>query len=83
MGYKVILWDVMTCDWQEDISSAKIASRIIHGVKPGSIIVMHDGRGTRHNYNREQMLAALPGIIQNLQRQGYQFVTLSQLLDDK
>lgn len=81
LGYRVVLWDVMTSDWRVNINATNIASQIIRRVKPGSIIVLHDGRGTKHNYNREQMLAGLPCIIRNLKEKGYKFVTLRQLLE--
>ncbi len=41
----------------------------------GSIILMHDGGG-----NRDQDVEALPRIIESLQSQGYEFVTVSDLM---
>jgi peptidoglycan/xylan/chitin deacetylase (PgdA/CDA1 family) len=42
-GYKTILWDIDTEDWKKTTSAA-VASRIEHGLKPGSanIILAHD-----------------------------------------
>lgn len=45
------------------------------GVHNGSIILMHDGGG-----NREQTVEALPGIIDSLRAQGYELVTVSELM---
>ena len=43
--------------------------------KPGSVILMHDGGG-----DRSQDVEALPGIIDDLKKQGYEFVTIEQLI---
>ncbi len=43
--------------------------------KPGNIILFHDGGG-----NREQTVRALEEILPELQKQGYKFVTVSELL---
>jgi peptidoglycan/xylan/chitin deacetylase (PgdA/CDA1 family) len=45
------------------------------GVRPGTIVLMHDGGG-----DRRPTLAALPRIIHALRRRGYTFVTIPQLL---
>jgi peptidoglycan/xylan/chitin deacetylase (PgdA/CDA1 family) len=43
-------------------------------VKPGAVILMHDGGG-----ERTQTIEALPAIIRELKAQGYTFVTLDDL----
>ena len=44
----------------------------------GSIILQHDGGG-----NRSQTLAALPQEIEFFKRQGYKFVTVTQMLGQR
>ena len=44
-------------------------------IQPGYVILMHDGGG-----NRDQDLEALPKIIDQLHEQGYEFVTISELM---
>lgn len=41
---------------------------------------MHDGDKVRRG-DRSQTVAALPRLIQELRRQGYEFVTVPELLD--
>ena len=48
------------------------------GAHPGAIILQHDGGG-----NRSETLAALPQEITTLKRQGYRFVTVTQMLGQK
>ena len=71
---KVVNWDVDTSDWKLP-GAGSIASTIVHQVRPGSIVLMHDGGG-----DRSQDVEALPGIIDDLKKQGYEFVTVEQLI---
>jgi peptidoglycan/xylan/chitin deacetylase (PgdA/CDA1 family) len=54
-----------------------LLQRILAGVRPGAIILMHDGGGDRH-----QTIAALPKIIRLLRKRHYRLVTIPQLLHD-
>ena len=80
LGYMVVTWDVMTDDWKEDRPARDIVGAIVEKVRPGSIIVLHDGRGTREDYDRSQMLIALPEVIKTLIQRGFDFITLPELL---
>ncbi|MEN8252768.1 MAG: polysaccharide deacetylase family protein [Patescibacteria group bacterium] len=76
LQYKVIGWDVDPEDWRRP-GKDKIVERVLTEVKPGSIILLHDGPYTA---DRSQTIAALPEIIQGLWDKGYHFVTVSELL---
>lgn len=61
----------------------QVARHIIGEVKPGYIILLHDGYGAQHNTqksDRSLIVKALPIIIENLQSRGYQFITVPELL---
>jgi len=84
MGYEVITWDDMTTDYFARSKPKKIAKRIISRVRPGSIIVLHDGLNLNHGVNRENMIEALKIIIPALKEKGYKFVSLKNIaLDSK
>ncbi len=70
-----VLWNIDTLDWKRPGAQA-ITNAVLNNVKNGSIILMHDGGG-----NRSQDVEALPGIIDGLHEQGYQLVTVSELID--
>jgi len=73
-GYTVISWTVDTRDYQRRTVEA-LVDDVMKGVKPGSIILFHDGPG-----KREATLAAVKRIVPRLRAQGYTFVPVSQLL---
>lgn len=76
LGLKTIRWSAMVDDYHADrTTSLKIASGIIELVGPGAIIGLHDGGG-----NREKTVEALPIIICELKRRGYEILPLSELL---
>lgn len=77
MGYKKITWDYMPNDWDSGkTTSAIIADKIIRNARSGAIITVHDGGG-----NREKTVQALPTIITTLKKEGYRFVTVSELIN--
>jgi peptidoglycan/xylan/chitin deacetylase (PgdA/CDA1 family) len=70
-GYYSIQWDVDSLDWK-DLSATDIATRVISGVKSGSIILMHN--------NGLHTAEAVPIIISTLKNKGYTFVPIGQLI---
>jgi peptidoglycan/xylan/chitin deacetylase (PgdA/CDA1 family) len=69
-----VTWDVDPRDWSRP-GSAAIEQRVRAQVRPGSIVLMHDGGGPR-----TQTLAALPRIVHALRRRGMRLVTLPEML---
>ena len=59
------LWSVDPRDWANPPASV-ICRRVVSNVRPGSIVLLHDGSGV----NTEE---ALPCIIKRLRAQGYRF----------
>ena len=74
LGLATILWDVDPSDYTLPGTSA-IVQRVLAQVRPGSIIISHDGGGPRG-----QTLGAYPLIIRTLRARGYRFLTVPQLL---
>lgn len=73
-GYRVVSWNVDSQDWANK-DATTVVNQVVSGVKPGAIVLLHDGGGDRSN-----TVAALPQIIQSLKEQGYKFVTLDELV---
>lgn len=72
---QVVMWDVDSRDWKKP-GAKKIAKSVVKHVKPGSIVLLHDGGG-----DRAQTVAALPMIIRDLKAKGYLFVTVEELVE--
>jgi len=70
---RFVLWTVDPRDWSRP-GAKVIAQRVLDHVKPGSIVLMHDGGG-----DRSQTVAALTLVIAGLKARGYSMVTLSRL----
>lgn len=71
---KHILFDVAPHDWARPGVDV-IVQRVLSNVKNGSIILLHDGGG-----DRSQTVQASKKIIKQLLSEGYQFLTISDLL---
>jgi peptidoglycan/xylan/chitin deacetylase (PgdA/CDA1 family) len=74
LGLATVLWNVDPADWALP-GTAAIEQRVLAQVRPGSIIISHDGGGPRG-----QTLAAYPHIIAKLRERGYRFETIPQML---
>ena len=74
LGLATIMWEVDPSDYTLPGVSA-IEQRVLAQVRPGAIVLSHDGGGPR-----EQTLAAYPYIIKALRARGYRFVTVPELL---
>lgn len=74
-GYQTILWTV--CADHHDAPTPKLmAERVVKLIKPGGIILVHDGTFP----SRWKDVEATPLIIESLSQQGYKFLTLPELL---
>jgi peptidoglycan/xylan/chitin deacetylase (PgdA/CDA1 family) len=88
-GMIEVTWDISTNDQHSFIyfgkpSSERYAEAIVKEAKPGGIILLHDGHGTMQGVpqsDASMTVQALPLIIEQLQAQGYRFVTVPVLLD--
>ncbi len=79
-GYTVILWNIAPNEWLYPDKN-RIIRDVSKRVSPGSIILLNDGASSdAPPLAHQHTIAALPGIIENLQAQGYHFVTISELL---
>ena len=70
-------WHQDTVDWKNP-GVNKIVNTVLKGTKEGDVILFHDGGG-----NRAQTVKALEKILPELQNQGYQFVTINDLMKIK
>lgn len=80
-GVKVVLWsDFDARDWSNP-GVEKIVTTIENNIKNGSIILLHDYNNVR--CDKSQTVKALERIVPDLKNQGYEFVTISELIKNK
>ena len=73
-GLSILLWSVDPKDWAiHDV--ATITNQVVSQAKDGDVILMHD--------MSDSSVDAALAIIDRLQKQGYRFVTASQLATEK
>jgi len=80
LGYRVVNWNVGVQDWR-DTSAADLSEQLITEIKPGSIILLHDGLYSYTNtkfLDREPTLFAVDAILNQLANR-FQFVTLPEM----
>ena len=72
LGQRVVLWSVDPADWRPGSHAKEIVKRVLAAVRPGSIVILHDGGG-----DRSATLAALPAIVRGIRRRGLHLVALT------
>nr|WP_174783497.1 polysaccharide deacetylase family protein [Dolichospermum sp. UHCC 0352] len=73
--YAVIMWSSDSMDYSRP-GVPRLINNIFREAKPGGIVLMHDGGG-----DRSHTVKALPEIISKFRKQGYEFVTVPELLE--
>ena len=74
MGYEMIQWNIDTVDWKQGRSAETILNAVLPKLSDGSIILSHN--------NGFEIETYLPKLIEQAQKQGYRFVTVSELLPE-
>lgn len=71
--YRVVMWDVLSGDFDTNLSGEQCYQNVIQHVEPGSIVVFHDSLKAM-----DRLQYALPKVLQYLSAQGYQFEALNE-----
>jgi len=72
LDQRVVLWSVDPGDWQPGVKPKQIVQRVLAAVRPGSIVILHDGGG-----DRSATAAALPAIVKGIRRKGLRLVAIA------
>lgn len=68
LGYKIIMWDVLSKDYDATISAETCYENVINNATSGSIIVFHDSVKAKNN-----VLNSLDKTISTLKSKGFNF----------
>jgi len=65
---QIIMWDVLSADFDSSFSAGQCLNNVIENVSAGSIIVFHDSEKAFHN-----LKYALPKTLEHLNKEGFVF----------
>ena len=71
LKYKIIMWDVLSGDFDPAVSGKKSAERVVQQSRSGSIIVFHDSAKAL-----KCLKESLPLVLEFFYREGYSFETI-------
>jgi peptidoglycan/xylan/chitin deacetylase (PgdA/CDA1 family) len=67
-GYSIIMWDVLSADFDGSISNEKCLQNVLKNTKNGSIIVFHDSRKAS-----KKLRFVLPKVLKEFSNKGFVF----------
>ncbi len=70
-GYKIIMWDILSFDWDINVQPKDCLRNVLLKTKPGSILVFHDSIKASKN-----MQFMLPKVLSYFSEKGYRFERL-------
>ena len=71
-GYKIVMWDLLSYDWDKDISPEKCLQIVLQNIQPGSIVVFPDSVKAEKN-----LRYVLPKVLKNLSNQNLKLVAIT------
>ena len=66
--FRVVMWDVISCDFDTKVSAEQVYQNVIENAGPGSVVVFHDSLKAAPS-----MLVALPKVLDYFKKEGYVF----------
>lgn len=76
--YQVVMWDVLSGDFDPNITNDQCYRNVITHAEPGSIIVLHDSIKAK-----EKLQNVLPRILEHFSGLGYKFENLDHLVKEQ
>lgn len=70
--YKIVMWDVLTIDYNKNVSPEACFKNSVAATRNGSIVVFHDSLKAERN-----MMYALPRFIEHFLELGYEFKSIT------
>ncbi len=80
LGLTPIMWRVTCYDWSAQ-SSETIVNHAVRQVKGGDIILLHDGGHLALGTDRSHTIKATDELIRRYKGEGYEFVTVPQMMN--
>lgn len=68
MGYELIMWTLLSADYDRNITKEQCSNRVVQNIKPGAIVLFHDSEKAE-----ERMLYALEELLNEATKKGFRF----------
>jgi len=82
LGLLPIMWNVTCYDWRAR-SAEQIVAHAERQIRGGDVILLHDGGYHRMGADRSRTVAASEQILMRYKAEGYEFVTIPQMLEQE
>jgi peptidoglycan-N-acetylglucosamine deacetylase len=84
-GLVPIMWSITSYDWWDSASAEGVTQRVRRQLpRPNrNVVLLHDGVHKTFGANREHTVAASREIIRTCQSEGYEFATISEMLESE
>ncbi len=73
-GYKIVMWDVLSMDYDRNISEEKCLQNVLQNLSTGSIVVFHDSIKAERN-----LRYALPKVLEFIAEKGWACKSLKEI----
>lgn len=70
-GYKIVMWDIISFDYDASISKEKCLQNVLKNIKPGSVVVFHDSLKAEKN-----LRYTLPKVLRYISEKGWKCASL-------
>jgi peptidoglycan/xylan/chitin deacetylase (PgdA/CDA1 family) len=79
LGFHTVMWNVTGYDWNAP-SAAHVEGKVTKQVRGGDVVLLHDGGHKSMGADRSQTVIATDNLIRKYKDQGFQFVTVPQMM---
>lgn len=66
LGYKIVMWEVLSADFDQKVTKEKCFLNVIKNIRPGSIVVFHDSMKAK-----EKLQYVLPKALNFIEEKGW------------
>lgn len=71
-GYKIVMWTLISYDYDANISAEKCLQNVLGNIRPGSIVVFHDSLKAEKN-----LRYVLPRVLEFIEEKGWKSKSIS------
>jgi peptidoglycan/xylan/chitin deacetylase (PgdA/CDA1 family) len=73
-GYKIVMWDVLSADFDPAITAEECLKNVLHNIKKGSVVVFHDSLKAE-----ERLRYVLPKLLEFASSKGWECSSIPRL----